>query len=251
MSFTELNEFFEKKVALFDCERHGEIECVYFSMFGNGEPYCPICADEQDKREKLEKKQAEVRRLLEVSGVQPRFMPVRYADFQTDGCEAKAQVLEAVMGYAQDFNHHRQQGNHLVLVGGVGTGKTHLASCVAKQLLSMKRRVEIWTLKGLIDSIRTTWRDRTKSAESLYEHYAGLDLLIIDEVGVGSGSSDEHNIAYEIIGRRYDAVKPMIVCSNCNKQDMAQFIGERCVDRLVENGRFLALDWASYRRGKA
>jgi DNA replication protein DnaC len=44
-------------------------------------------------------------------------------------------------------------------------------------------------------------------------------------------------------------MKPTVVISNLAKEALGEFIGERSIDRLRENGgRLVVFDWASYRR---
>lgn len=241
---------FKQETVSYTCEKHGEVECTVFVSFGNSEPYCPVCADQQEQRENERKQREAMRQRLESCGVPERFMYKKYSDFETGNDPKKKHAYETVKNYADNFNKHLVEGDSLVVVGGLGTGKTHLISCLVKQLVYTGYGVEMDTLANIIRKIRATWNDKYTHEETLFKHYAQMDLLVIDEVGIGKGSDDERNIAYETIGRRYNAMKPTIVISNCNTADMADYIGERCVDRLLEKGKILALDWKSYRRGQ-
>lgn len=242
---------FEQKTVQYVCDKHGKVECVVFVNFGNCEPYCPICADEQEQRENKLKQREAMRQRLEGCGVPERFMYKKYSDFETGNDPKKSHVCNTLKNYADNFAKHLADGDSLVVIGGLGTGKTHLVSCLVKQLVYGGYGVEMDTLANIIRKIRATWSDKHSHEETLFKRYATMDLLVIDEVGVGKGSDDERNIVYEIIGRRYNSMKPTIVISNCNTADMADYIGERCVDRLLEKGKILALDWKSYRRGQS
>ncbi len=245
----DLENAFEQETTIFNCDKHGDVECTFFVNIGDIKPYCPICEDEIEQKQKKEKKRGLMRQRLEGCGVPERFMYKKYIDFETGKDKKKIQTLEIVKQYADSFNDRLLGGDNLVLIGGLGTGKTHLVSCLVKQLVYSGYAVEMDTLAGIIRKIRATWSDKYTHEETLFKRYEKMDLLVIDEVGVGKGSDDERNIAYEIIGRRYNAMKPTVVISNCNTAAMADYVGERCVDRLLEKGRVLALDWKSYRRG--
>lgn len=242
---------FEQKTVKYVCDKHGEVECTVFVNLGNSEPYCPICADEQEQRDIKQARREAMRQRFASCGVPERFMDKKYSDFNAGNDPKKTHVCEAVKAYAESFDKRLSEGDSLIVIGGLGTGKTHLISCLVKQLVYGGYAVEMDTLANIIRKIRATWSDKHSREETLFKRYEAMDLLVIDEVGIGKGSEDERNIAYEVIGRRYNAVKPTLVISNCNTADMADYIGERCVDRLLEKGKVLALDWASYRRGQA
>ena len=59
------------------------------------------------------------------------------------------------------------------------------------------------------------------------------DLLIIDEVGVQRGTEAERFILTEVIGQRYENMRPMVVMGNCTEAEIMNHLG----DRLVSPGR--------------
>ena len=73
------------------------------------------------------------------------------------------------------------------------------------------------------------------------------DLLIIDEIGVQSGTDNERNIIFGIIDARYREMLPTIAISNLNESEVASLISERSIDRLKQGGGTLAFNWRSYR----
>ena len=75
------------------------------------------------------------------------------------------------------------------------------------------------------------------------------DLLILDEVGVQFGSDFERNTLFDVLNERYELRKPTIFLSNLGREDLAEFLGERVMDRLREDGATVVpFDWPSYRR---
>src|SRR6185312_8486138 len=97
--------------------------------------------------------------------------------------------------------------------------------------------------------LRDTWRK--DSAETESEVLCQLllpDLLVIDEVGVQYGSDGEKVHAFDIIDGRYNAMRPTIVITNCKPDELLAYLGERVVDRLLEDGgRMLVFDGKSNR----
>ncbi len=73
--------------------------------------------------------------------------------------------------------------------------------------------------------MKNCWRnDSEKTADDVIEHYASLDLLIVDEVGVQFGSAAEMAILQEIINARYEGILPTILISNLSPEELWAFI---------------------------
>jgi hypothetical protein len=78
--------------------------------------------------------------------------------------------------------------------------------------------------------------------KSVLDHYASLDLLVIDEVGVQFGSPAEMTILHEVINARYESVLPTILISNLPPEQLKEFISDRIFDRVTDGG---ATTWYS------
>ena len=75
-------------------------------------------------------------------------------------------------------------------------------------------------------------------------------MLVIEEVGVQFGSETEKLFLFEIIDGRYNKMKSTVMISNLNIQGVKECVGERCIDRLREDGgSVIAFDYES-QRGK-
>ncbi len=134
------------------------------------------------------------------------------------------------------------------MVGGVGTGKTLLASAILDSLVD-DYRCEIIKLIDLVRELKATWsKDSENTEENLINYYSNLDLLIIDEVGAQFGSDTEKLFIFDIIDGRYQEMKPTVLISNLDINGIKESIGERCVDRLREGGgSMIAFNWESSR----
>ena len=71
----------------------------------------------------------------------------------------------------------------LIIMGKSDTGKTHLAAGIANKLIENDKIVLMERLTNLLDRIRETYENNTKSENELIEIYSNADMLIIDDLG--------------------------------------------------------------------
>ena len=142
-----------------------------------------------------------------------------------------------------------------MLMGEIGTGKTHLA-CAILQCIVRNQGFSglIVTAESITQAVTDSFRNNSgPSKTDLVNELASVDLLVIDEVGVHSvrpGKDFTPSLLHEVIDRRYQLVKPTIMVSNQKPEDLHSFIGPRAADRLRENGGLLApFTWKSARSG--
>ena len=204
--------------------------------------------ERQRQEEAAERRRAVIDARHKASGV-----PVRFQAASIDGFERRTKLLgvaaDAVHDFVTNFAEHAKAGRCLILAGPAGTGKTHLACAAVHMLCDQGKRAQYVRLGGAIRRLRDTWRKDSSETES--EVLADMlvpDLLVIDEVGVQYGSDGEKVHAFDIIDGRYNAMRPTIVITNCKPDELLAYLGERVVDRLLENGgRMLVFDGKSNR----
>lgn len=244
-----------------NCKSHGDYERS-FVKFGNKEPVtttgggCPQCAIEHleqvaIKQKEDRKEETERQRGYRVENferlIPPRFKNACLENYVTETSRQK-EALETCKRYCKGFNTDiKSSGGGLILIGKVGTGKTHLAIGMGRAIASLNNSVGYIGLTELIREIRSCWTDDTKNESELVKHYQNLGLLIVDEIGVQNGSENERNILFEIIDGRYQRINPTIILSNLSLKDVSDFISQRSVDRITQGGGVIPFDWESHR----
>ena len=206
---------------------------------------------EEAIRHEYEKRQAEkLEQMLQ-------FIPLRFkgkilADFRED-YSSQAHIKRIIERYIATFPERLAIGNCLVFHGKPGTGKTMLSLLVYEALARASFTV------GYESSLQFLRRFREKEFESdaafngLLESYLRKSLLIIDEVTEGVGKNNfpadwERKLLFTLVNTRYEKNLCTIVISNRSKDEMVERLGEPIIDRLSENGLFLAFNWNSYRK---
>lgn len=206
----------------------------------------------------IEKAQQQARRNRSQAYAQDLFaraaIPPRFADRKLDNfvahCAGADKALQVASEYASGFQHAMDKGRSLIFVGNVGSGKTHLATGIAHEVMSQGYSALFSTVMGAVRTVKDTYRrDSEKTESDAIMDLIRPDLLILDEIGVQFGTDAEKLILFEIINGRYEHMKPTILLSNLNMEGIREYLGERVVDRLREGGgRQVVFDWDSYRR---
>lgn len=239
------------------CEKHGDYEVKYMETF-NGKywvtDHCMTCISESNAEAKLkeenekatkaiehEKKRREMARVN--AGISKRN---RYKVFEDYKCESKEQTKAKndCVRYVDSFPCDRS----MIMVGGVGTGKTLLASIMLESLVD-EYNCEIIKVIEVIRHLKSSWSKSSETTEEkIIDYYINLDLLILDEIGSQFGSDTEKLFIFDIIDGRYQEMKPTILISNLDINGIKEVIGDRCVDRLREGGgSMIAFNWESSR----
>jgi len=261
-------EFLGRKES--ECESHGKFTHDEFidknGLVASG--VCPECHAELEKqrdREASIRMQAENRSRLIASRFESACIPQRFKDrtlgnYETH-CDKQAAVLDFCRTYADKFDEVLKLGSSIILSGTVGTGKTHLSIGIANEIIANGYTALFSTAAGIVRRVRSSWGKNDEDESAAMNIFIMPDLLIVDEVGVQSGSDNEHQIIFEILNSRYESCKPTILLTNLPLQDQIEngvtrkglksFIGERLLDRMREGGgKAFTLDWKSGRIGR-
>lgn len=167
---------------------------------------CPVCNSD---------------RILREGGVPAVLMHARFENF-----EACNDIEQSFLDTARSFAD--QKVGFLILMGGVGTGKGHLAVAIMRSF-----RSPAWVKQStLLRLLRDTYRD--PYAPDPVRRYQRADLLVLDEVGLSGGGRDEFPMIHEILDWRYCERKPTILTTNISKEQLREILGDRMADRVDE-----------------
>ena len=220
-----------------ECPVHGQVPSKYKDAYGYEWDIdeCPLCTQQKKFEEKIKRAMIPNRfknKSIENFSVSDDFQRI-----------AKAKVLK----FIETLSDRLKNGTSLIFVGNVGTGKTHLACSIAKEAIKQGYTALFSSVSEIIRETRMSWT--TSKQREVFEHFTSCDLLIIDEVGVQSGTDNERNILFDIINQRYMDVKSTIIISNEEPNVLKDFLGVRVIDRLSENnGQIISFQGKSYRR---
>lgn len=194
------------------------------------------------------RQQSYVKQVFNRAAIPPRFASRTLENFEPH-CAGASQALETATAYAGGFADALTNGQSLIFVGDVGSGKTHLASGIAHAVMGQGYTALFSSVIAAVRSVKECYRKDSQLTESAaILKLVEPDLLILDEVGVQFGTDAEKLILFEIINGRYEHVRPTIIISNLAMAGLREYLGDRIVDRLREGGgRQVVFDWSSYR----
>jgi len=140
-----------------------------------------------------------------------------------------------------------------VLIGPNGIGKSTIARNLAHRALAAGHTVLFVNAGALLGELAAL--DSASALSRRLRHYAGIELLCIDEVGYLSYSNRYADLLFELISRRYER-KSTVVTTNKAFADWHEvFPNAACVvsliDRLVHHAEVIALEGESYRLKEA
>lgn len=155
----------------------------------------------------------------------------------------RAEVLALLRG---EFAEHH---SNVVLVGGVGTGKTHLAIALGIACCQQGRRVRFLTAPELTTSLVEARRDGRLSRR--LDHLARFDVVILDELGYVPFDRDGADLLFSFIGRVYER-RSLIITTNLPFARWGEVFHDATaaaavIDRIVHHAAILKTEGESYR----
>jgi len=140
----------------------------------------------------------------------------------------------------------------LVLKGGYGCGKTHLAAAIANYRLEHGQPVLFVNTPDLLDHLRGAYNpNATTGYDQRFEQVRNAALLVLDDLGTQSNTEWAQEKLYQIFNYRYNARLPTVITTNVELESLEPRIRSRVVDPgLVQVVHILAHDFRGTGIGK-
>jgi DNA replication protein DnaC len=150
--------------------------------------------------------------------------------------------LQVISETAEKFARTPQ--GWLLLEGGYGCGKTHLAAAIANFAVSMGTPTLFITVPDLLDSLRFAFSDPETTFEARFEEIRNAELLILDDFGTQNATAWAQEKLFQIINYRYINKLPTVITTNLMLDEIESRIRSRLQDEeFVMHVRITAPDY--------
>lgn len=177
--------------------------------------------------------------LYEQSGIQEMIARENFDTLSTAYYEGEdLQRFENAVAISHKFvDDFKKSYQNLLFYGTVGTGKSFLSGCIAKELLSQGFAVIYFSACGLFETLARYSFD-TRAKETLYNFCKDIynsNLVIIDDLGTEVTNSFVTSQLFSLLTERHLRQKATIISTNLNLEEMRDRYSDRIFSRITSN----------------
>ena len=137
----------------------------------------------------------------------------------------------------------------LTLIGGTGTGKTHLSAAAAAARLDAGDVVAFTVVPELLDVLRRAYGLGEAASDGLFDELCSAPILVLDDLGAQVTTEWAAERVYQLIATRYVQRLPTLITTNLELDDLDPRIASRMADQ--QTGQVLRIRALDIRAGNA
>jgi DNA replication protein DnaC len=196
---------------------------------------------------------AKKRQALSQSGVPNTFLDSTFENYICD--EASKKNLNYIRAYAKGFKLAlaKRPSTGMVLLGISGTGKTHLACALIRQLHEDGYTARYVRIPDLLIKLNEATYGRAELPPSrIIDALSRHQLLVLDEYGAHTLKDESYQALFSVIEARYQKNLPTVLITNLTESELQLELDARFLERILGNtsGVMLSFNWGTYRMKK-
>lgn len=185
---------------------------VQLPMMGVDKVVPILCSCEKERRDKEDaerKRREEIEHIRRMKGTCIHDKGLLECTFDHD--DGSVPQIISAKRYVDTWPKRKAQNDGLLLWGGVGTGKTFFAACIANALIEQGVSVLMTNFAKILNKLSGLYSDEKNDFIADMMRYS---LLIIDDFGIERSTEFALEQVYNIIDERYKAKMPLIITTN-------------------------------------
>lgn len=178
-------------------------------LFGSVIVRCNCACDEAEYKKmremQREREEADRKQRYRTTGIQSQ--ELRGATFDSDDHANPATKI--LLQYAKDFAKMAADNKGLLLYGGVGSGKSYGAACIANYLIDHGTSAMMTNFSTVLNSLYAS-----DDKNAVIDDLVSYPLLILDDFGMERQTEYALEQVFNVIDARKRTGKPLIVTTN-------------------------------------
>ncbi|MEI7474715.1 MAG: ATP-binding protein [bacterium] len=182
--------------------------------------------------------------LLKQSKINKRFLSCTFDNYKTEN-NIQLEAHKKAKAYAGNIDKYLENGTNLIICGygSVGTGKTHLANAIARELMTSSGiPCKVIRVDALIKELKQTFS---------IKEFVEVEVLIIDDLGKEIGTDWVTEQIDAIVNARYERMKPTIITTENDIDTLEKNYnnkGRAVISRLTQDFFLIKLNGEDYRK---
>jgi len=154
----------------------------------------------------------------------------------------QAESIERAFNQAETYASNLD--GWLLIHGGYGCGKTHLAAAIANQVVGMGIPTLFLTVPDLLDQLRFAYSAEDITFEERFDQVRNAPLLILDDFGTQSATPWAREKLFQILNYRYINRLPLVITTNLTLEEIEGRMRSRLSDpAIVTQAHILSPDY--------